>query len=98
MSYSILFVKNIDDYENLQSHEDLFEEIEKKENIKKIRNVLSKLDDVERQIIILRYFEEMDSKEVAQIIGIQDGALRVRTSRVMQKLKVIFEGLYGTRN
>lgn len=88
----------LEEYENLPTGQDLYEEIDKKEDIKKVRTVLSKLDDIERQIILLRYFEEMPSSEVAQILGVKDGALRVRTFRVMQKMKDIFETLYGNRN
>jgi DNA-directed RNA polymerase specialized sigma24 family protein len=40
----------------------------------------------------------MSSQEVAKILGLKDGALRVRTFRVMQKMKDIFEALYGKRN
>lgn len=89
---------SIEEYENLESSENLYDNFEKKETIFKVRSVLAKLDDIERQIILLRYFEEMSAHEVAKIIGINDGALRVRTYRVMQKLKDIFEGQYGKRN
>ncbi|MDO8269143.1 MAG: RNA polymerase sigma factor [Candidatus Levybacteria bacterium] len=89
---------SIEDYENLQSMEDPYEDSERRENIQKIRTVLSKLEEVDRQIVILRYFEEMPSLEVAKILGIKDGALRVRTFRVMQKVKDIYESLYGQKN
>lgn len=89
---------SLEDYENLQSMEDPYEDFEKRENIQKIRTVLLKLEEVDRQIVILRYFEEMPSQEVAKILGIKDGALRVRTFRVMQKVKDIFESLYGQKN
>lgn len=89
---------NIDEYENLESNENLYDNIEKKEIVKKVRVVISKLDEIERQIVILRFFEELPSLEVAKILNMNDGALRVRTHRVMQKLKDIFEVLYGKRN
>ena len=68
------------------------------DGVQRVREVLSKLEDIDRQIILLRYFEEMSSQEVAKILGLKDGALRVRTFRVMQKMKDIFEALYGKRN
>lgn len=89
---------NIDDYENLQSDENLFDKNERHENIEKVKNVLSKLEEIERQIVLLRFFEEMPSSEVAKILGMNDGALRVRTHRVMQKMKDLYEVLYGKRN
>lgn len=84
--------------EDLPDINDIYSEMDRKEEIKKVRFVLSKLDEVERQIMILRYFENMPSAEVAKILKIKDGAVRVRTLRIMQKMKAIFEVLYGKRN
>lgn len=88
----------IEKFEELPDKIDLYEDIDRKDEIKKIRTALSKLDEQDQQIVILRYFEDMSSQDVAQILGIKDGALRVRTYRVMQKLKDIYESLYGKRN
>lgn len=88
----------LEQFEELPSEYDLYEEVDKGQDVQRVREVLSKLEDMDRQIIILRYFEEMSSQEVAAILGIKDGALRVRTFRVMQKMKDIFEALYGKRN
>ena len=85
---------SIEEAENIASKEDLEEEFDKKVNAEKLKKALLQLEDLDRQIILLRYFEEMASCEVAKIIGIRDGALRVRTHRVLKKLKDILEG-YG---
>lgn len=85
-------------YEDIETGEDHYENLDRKTDIERVKKAISKLDEVEQQIIILRYFEEMDSKEVAHILKIKDGALRVRQSRVLQKLKNIMEVLYGNRN
>lgn len=90
--------QNIEDYENLQSGENLYEKVEKSEDIEKVRSVLNKLDEIEKQIVLLRFFEEMSFSEVSKITGINDGALRVRTHRVMQKMKDLCEAKYGKRN
>lgn len=90
--------ESIENYEDLESSENLYDKIEQNENIEKIRVVLSKLDEVDRQIIVLRFFEEMPSIDVAKILNISDGALRVRAFRATQKMKEIFEKLYGKRN
>lgn len=89
---------NVEQFEEIESSEDLYEELNKKTDVENISNALSKLDEIERQIIILRFFEEMDSKEVAKILKIKDGALRVRQGRILQKLKDIMEVLYGRTN
>lgn len=87
---------NIDEYDNLESGQNLYDDFERIENSQKLRNVLKKLDEIERQIVMLRYFEELPSQQVAKILKMNDGALRVRTHRVLQKLKDILE--YGKGN
>lgn len=90
---------NIEKFEdNIESKEDLFASVDKKENVQKIKIALSNLEEIEKQIIILRYFEEMDTKEVAKIVGSKDGAIRVRIHRILEKLKIIMENEYGKRN
>lgn len=90
--------ERIEEYEDIQSSENLYDDFERKQNISRVRSVLEKLDDTDKQIVILRYFEEMSSIEVAKILNMKDGALRVRTFRVMQKIKDLYESMYGQKN
>lgn len=76
-------------YEDIETDEDHVAELERKDNIEMLKRVLAKLNEVDRQIVILRYFEEMSHQEVAKIIGIKEGALRVRTMRLLEKIKVL---------
>ncbi len=88
----------LENYEHIETNEDLYESIDREMHVKNVQEGLRKLDEVDRQIIILRYFEDMDGKEVAKVLGIKDGALRVRQHRAMEKLKIIMEKTYGKRN
>lgn len=89
---------HLEEYLEIETNEDFYENIDRKNNIDLVKEALSKLEEIERQIIILRYFEEMDTKQIANILGIKDGALRVRLHRTMDKLKQITQNLYGKRN
>lgn len=89
---------SIENYEHIDSGEDPYEKLDRITNIKNVQEALSRLEEEERQIIILRYFEELDSKEVSKILGVKDGALRVRQFRIMQKLKRILEVIHEKRN
>lgn len=88
----------IKEYIGLETNEDFYENIQKKQDVSIVRQALENLDEIERQIIILRFFEEMDTKEIANILGMKDGAIRVRLHRTMDKLKIITENLYGRQN
>lgn len=89
---------SLDAHEDIETNEDYYNDFDKKNDVVRIKNALSKLNEAERQIIIFKYFEEMDSKEVANILNINHGALRVRQSRILQKLKDIMEVLYERGN
>lgn len=75
----------------IESHDSIDEKIDTDSEIGKLKNALSKLGEDERQIVVLHYFEEMTQEEVAKIIGIKHGALRVRTHRILKKLKDLIE-------
>lgn len=64
--------------------EDLGYRIIKKERIKKI---LERLDEEEREIILLRFWEDMKIKEIAKILGIKEVTCRVRLFRILKKIK-----------
>jgi RNA polymerase sigma-70 factor, ECF subfamily len=78
---------SIEQVEKISKDDNLIEGIARKEDIEKVRKALAKLSDIDRQIIILRYFEDMSHSEVAKVINIREGALRVRTIRLLKKLK-----------
>lgn len=76
-------------YTEVESEENHEERLEKENEIEKIKHALAELEEKERQIIILRYFEDLSHNEIARIIGIKEGALRVRTVRILKKMKTL---------
>lgn len=78
-------------YQEIETTEQLEENLEKRENIAKVQKALSKLNELDRQIIVLHYFEDMTQREVAEVVGLREGNLRVKTHRVLKKLKEILE-------
>lgn len=81
----------LEEYAEIETEEDFTEQIDKNNDLTRVKVALSKLELTDRQIIILRYFEDMSHKECAKIIGIKEGALRVRTARALKKLKDIIQ-------
>lgn len=67
--------------------EDLIENLEKNEEVQKLKLALGKLPENLRQVIILRFFEDLSSAEVGSILGIAEGNVRVLQYRGLQKLK-----------
>lgn len=48
---------------------------------------LDKLDAEAREIIVLRFFQQMSAREIAEIVGSTEGAIRTRVHRILRKLR-----------
>ncbi len=83
--------ESLENYHGLVSEEDLEGQIDKREENKVLRRAISELSEKERQIIVLHYFEELSGAEIAKVVGMREGALRVRTHRTLKKLKDLIE-------
>lgn len=82
---------SLENYKNLESTFNVEETFEKSANLEELKKALNKLNDNDKSIIVLHYLEGLPHAEVAKIVGIKDGALRVRTHRALQKLKNLLE-------
>ncbi|MCK4968527.1 MAG: RNA polymerase sigma factor, partial [Candidatus Aenigmarchaeota archaeon] len=56
-------------------------------DIKQVNQVIKQLPDQYREVIILRYIEELSVKETAKIIDRSEGATRVLLHRALNALK-----------
>ncbi|MFR2839748.1 MAG: sigma-70 family RNA polymerase sigma factor [Zhenhengia sp.] len=58
------------------------------------KQILSEIAELERkykEVILLYYYQEMSTKEIASILHIKEGTVRVRLQRPRQKLSVQLE-------
>ena len=59
----------------------------KKDNVKMVKNLLTGLPGEERQLIVLRFFEELHFGEIARVLNKKESAVRVKVHRILKKLK-----------
>ena len=52
-----------------------------------LMRAVDKLNDESRELIALRFFEQMSAKEIAEIIGSTEGAVRTRLHRLLGALR-----------
>ncbi|MCL4354774.1 RNA polymerase sigma factor [Patescibacteria group bacterium] len=71
--------------------EDLIEKIHKDDSIKEVQRALSQLPSNLRDVVILRFIEELSAKEAADILNITEGNVRVLQYRALAKLKEVFK-------
>jgi RNA polymerase sigma-70 factor (ECF subfamily) len=84
---------SLEGYENiLESKENLENAVWKNEASEKVHQALADLDADDREILILRFFEEMQFEEISKVIGKESGAIRVKIHRLMEKLRQKLDG------
>ncbi|MEN7548693.1 sigma-70 family RNA polymerase sigma factor [Rapidithrix thailandica] len=60
--------------------------------------ILNELEEAEVQILELRFFEERSFKEVAFILGITENHAKVKTYRILDKVRKLVQGsVYGKK-
>ncbi|GAB5408363.1 MAG: sigma-70 family RNA polymerase sigma factor [Balneolaceae bacterium] len=70
-------------------HQDVKEE-ELGEEKRMLRNAIRQLNEVEKAIVML-YLEDRDNEEISDVIGITQNNVRVKMTRIRNKLKDIVE-------
>ena len=61
------------------------------ETIAAIRESLSSLSETDREIILLRHFEELTNAETAKVLGIEPKASSIRYIRALDRLRFVVE-------
>jgi RNA polymerase sigma factor (sigma-70 family) len=84
-------------FDQLNDHEELItdgqsaaEHLEKKEARQELSKAMLRLNESDREILILSRFQELKYAEIGQLIGITPGAAKVRVHRAIQELKQIY--------
>jgi len=54
---------------------------------------LAELDEESREIVHLRFFERMQAREIAEIVGSTEGAVRTRLHRILRGMRAQFQDL-----
>ncbi|TME90651.1 MAG: sigma-70 family RNA polymerase sigma factor, partial [Chloroflexi bacterium] len=52
-----------------------------------LRRAMSTLDAQTRMVLVLRYYLDLPHSEVARILGVSEGAARVRVHRALARLR-----------
>jgi RNA polymerase sigma-70 factor (ECF subfamily) len=57
----------------------------------RVRQALDLLDNDDREVILMRHFEEMSNDEVAETLGLTASAATMRHGRALLRLKTLLE-------
>src|SRR5262249_21194993 len=59
----------------------------------RITQALEEMDPIDREVLILRHFDELGNNEVAELLGLRKAAASNRYVRALRRLKEILDGL-----
>ena len=61
----------------------------------KVQDALNEMDAHDREVLVLRHFEELSNSEVAATLQISSTAACNRYVRAIKRLKLVFDGMPG---
>lgn len=67
----------------------------KNETYARLEEALEQMDSLDREVLVLRHFEELSNSETAALLGIQPPAASKRYVRALARLKEILETIPG---
>ena len=56
-----------------------------------MKELLGRLEEKEKAVIMLRYFHDMKLEEIAQVLGENVNTVKARLYRTLRKLRVVLE-------
>jgi RNA polymerase sigma-70 factor (ECF subfamily) len=60
-----------------------------------LEEALAGMNEIDREVLALRHFEELSNQEAAEVLGIEQKAASIRYVRALKRLKEILSGLPG---
>lgn len=61
--------------------------LEKKQELKTLQMAMEKLSEADRELLVLCRFQQLKYAEIAQLLNISEGAVKVRVFRALNQLK-----------
>jgi RNA polymerase sigma-70 factor (ECF subfamily) len=87
---------NLDDkiFDILPDNSNVFQGIENESDFQQIMESIVVLTEDQQEIIILKFIEDLSNKEISEILGKNEDAVRQLQSRALKSLKNILEEKY----
>jgi RNA polymerase sigma-70 factor (ECF subfamily) len=61
----------------------------------RLQEALNSMDPIDREVVVLRHFEELSNAEAAEVLGIETSAASKRYIRAIRRLKAILDAVPG---
>ena len=77
--------------ETLTDEKTAGDQLEKKQDKLELHNAIGLLKSEEREVLIMSKFQELKYQQIATILGITEGAVKVKVHRALNELKLIYQ-------
>ncbi|MEW9079239.1 RNA polymerase sigma factor [Terrisporobacter glycolicus] len=93
-SSSYKHFQNIDDIDNhdIEDKNNLIDILSQKDETKKVKEAISELSPLQREAIILKYYDDLKIKEISKITGSNENTIKSRLLNGVKSLKKILGG------
>lgn len=68
--------------------------VDTRSSISRVLSLVNKLSDAQRELVIMRYVNDLSYNEIASITGKAEGAIRTAISRALSSLRTIYSQHY----
>jgi RNA polymerase sigma-70 factor (ECF subfamily) len=69
------------------------DDLDSAERRERVAAALSTLDDVSRSVVVLRYYEDLSSREIGELLGLSAAAVDMRLTRARQQLRPLLAAM-----
>jgi RNA polymerase sigma-70 factor, ECF subfamily len=76
----------------VSSHSTPSKQLMREELRERVRKALLELAERDREVLVMRYLEQLAMAEIAAVLGISEGAVKVRHLRALQRLHAALQG------
>jgi RNA polymerase sigma-70 factor (ECF subfamily) len=66
--------------------------LERAERVTRVRAALERLSGPDREVLVLRYLEQLPTADTAAVLGLTEGAVKMRLLRAVQRLHELLGG------
>ena len=78
---------DIEDCWDLTDGSDFLANVDRGLNLEKVKAAMSELSSQEREILIMRFWQELSFQEIADQLGKKEGAIKMACGRALKSLK-----------
>ena len=83
--------KDINDLDNLVNHYEFLSDLENDDLISLVKMAVNNLDDIYKEVFVLRWFGDMTYKEISTIVDSNMPTVKMRCIRAMHKVRTMLK-------